>query len=458
MIKKFIGNKEFYKNLIKISLPIILSSLIAQFISLLDNLMVGQLSTAEFDGVSIANQFMFMFNLAIFGATAGPSIFATQYHGAENIDGVKETIRYKWLISFVIFFIGLLIFILFDDALFNLFIHESDLGSVNPEDVIHYGEKYLSIMIFGLLPFVVTEIYSTNLREAKQTFVPMLANIIGVVLNCILNYILIFGKFGALALGVSGAAIATVISRFVCCAIVVIYAHANKKYNFVNCIFKKLLPKKETFIYIFKGSYLLLINEFLWSLGMTLLNYCFSFKGLEVVAAMNIVSTVSNLLGLLGTSVGIGISVILGQQLGSNKLKEAKEDSNKYIAFSVMLGLVITVLMFIIKNPILSLYKFDSNILDLASKLIIISSLMVVVRTYSITCYFIMRSGGKIFITFLFDSVFTIVIRFGITYLFVITTNLNILYIYFISEILEVIKIIIGTILVSKGVWVNKLD
>ena len=458
MLRKFIGNKEFYKNLIKISLPIILSSLISQFISLLDNLMVGQLSTAEFDGVSIANQFMFMFNLAVFGASAGPSIFATQYHGAGNTDGVKETIRYKWLISFVILIVGLLIFTLFDDALFNLFIHDSELGSVNPLDVINYGKQYLSIMIFGLLPFVVTEIYSTNLREAKQTFIPMLANIIGVVLNCVLNYILIFGKFGAPALGVKGAAIATVIARFICCAIVVIYAHANKKYNFVNCIFKRLLPKKETFVYIFKGSYLLLINEFLWSFGMTLLNYCFSFKGLEVVAAMNIVSTVSNLLGLLGTSVGIGISVILGQQLGSNKLKEAKEDSNKYIAFSVMLGSVITVLMFIIKDPILSLYKFDESILDLASKLIIISSCMVVVRTYSITCYFIIRSGGKIFITFLFDSVFTIVIRFGITYLFVLTTNLNILYIYFISEILEVIKIIIGTILVSKGVWVNKLD
>ena len=202
----------------------------------------------------------------------------------------------------------------------------------------------------------------------------------------------------------------------------------------------------------------MLINEFLWSFGMTLLNYCFSFKGLEVVAAMNIVSTVSNLFGLVGTSVGIGISVILGQQLGSNQLNEAKEDSDKYIFFAIILGIFITVLMFFIKDPILSLYKFDRSILDIASTLIIISSAMVVVRTYSITCYFIIRSGGKIFITFLFDSVFTIVIRFGVTFLFVKLTDLNIFYIYFISEFLEIIKIIIGTILVKKGIWVNKLD
>ena len=458
MFKKFIGNKQFYKNLLIVCIPIVLSQLITQFVGLLDNLMVGQLTPAEYNGVAIANQFMFIFNLAVFGANAGPSIFATQYHGAKNIEGVKETIRYKWIICFVILFLGTLVFTLFDDSLFNLFIHEENLDSVNPEEVIKFGKEYLSIMIFGLLPFVITEIYSTCLREVKQTFIPMLANIIAVVLNMILNYILIFGKFGLPTLGVKGAAIATVIARFVCCAIVVIFSHCTKKYNFVNCIFNRLIPTKKSFINIFKGSYLLLINEFLWSFGMTLLNYCYSFKGLEVVAAMNIVSTVSNLFGLLGTSVGIGISVILGQQLGSNQLKEAKEDSTKYIFFSVVLGLLITILMFFIKDPILSLYKFDSNILDVAGKLIIISSFLVVVRTYSITCYFIMRSGGKIFITFLFDSVFTIVIRFGITFLFVKLTNLNIFYIYFISEILEVIKIVIGTILVKKGVWVNKLD
>lgn len=458
MLKKFIGNKQFYKTLLVVCIPIVLSQLITQFVGLLDNLMVGQLSPAEYNGVAIANQFMFIFNLAVFGATAGPSIFATQYHGAKNIEGVKETIRYKWIISIVILLIGILVFTLFDDSLFNLFIHEENLDSVNPADVIKYGKEYLSVMIFGLFPFVITEIYSTNLREAKQTFVPMLSNIIAVVLNLVLNYILIFGNFGFPALGVKGAAIATVISRFIGCAVVVIFAHCNKKYNFVNCIFKRFLPSKSSFVNIFKGSYLLLINEFLWSFGMTLLNYCFSFKGLEVVAAMNIVSTVSNLFGLLGTSVGIGISVILGQQLGSNQLNEAKEDSDKYIFFAIILGIFITVLMFFIKDPILSLYKFDRSILDIASTLIIISSAMVVVRTYSITCYFIIRSGGKIFITFLFDSVFTIVIRFGVTFLFVQLTDLNIFYIYFISEILEIIKIIIGTILVKKGIWVNKLD
>lgn len=458
VLKKFIGNKEFYKNLLKISLPIILSQLITQFVSLLDNLMVGQLTTAEFDGVSIANQFLFIFNLAIYGALSGPSIFSTQYHGAKNDNGIRETLRYKWLISIIILLLGTIIFLVFNTQLFNLFIHDANVSAVNPLDVIKYGKDYLYIMLFGLVPFVITEVYCTNLREAKHTLIPMVANITAVIINLILNYILIFGKFGCPTMGVKGAAIGTVIARVIACFIVVIYAHANKKYSYVNAIFKRFFPKKETVKYIFKGSYILLINEFLWALGMTLLNYCFSFKGLEVVAAMNIVSTFSNLFGLLGTSVGTGVAVLLGQQLGAKELDEAKQDSYRYIGFAVVLGIVVGFLMFILRNTVPQLYDFDDYIIQMSENLIAICACMVIVRVLSITCYFIIRSGGKVFITFLFDSVFTITIRFGITFIVVLTSNLSIYYIFLISELLEIIKIVVGLILVKKGIWLNNLE
>lgn len=457
MIKKLFGNKQFYKNLFLVSIPIILSQLIAQFVNMLDNLMVGQLSTAEFNAVSIANQFLFIFNLGIFGAISGPSIFATQYHGASNIDGVKECIRYKWVISMIIIIIGLLVFTIFDDQLFNLFIHEEELANINPTDVVKFGKDYLYIMLIGLVPFVLTEIYGSNLREARQTFVPMIANIIAVVLNLIFNYILIFGKFGLPALGVKGAAISTVFARVIACMIVMFYTLVNRKYHFSNCVFKRIFPKKSSLIMIFKKSYLLLINEFLWSLGMMLINYCFSLKGLHVVAAINIVSTFSNLFGLLGTSVGNGVAIILGQQLGANKLEEAKEDSYKYLSFSVILGISVALMMFLLRNAITNLYKMDQEVLDLTTNLIIISSIMVPIRVYSITSYFIIRSGGKVFITFLFDSVFTIVIRFGVSFIIAKTTSLSIYYLYTISELLEIIKIIVGTILVNKGVWINNI-
>lgn len=458
MLKKFIGNKKFYKNLMIVCLPIVLSQLISQFVSLLDNLMVGQLTPAEYNGVAIANQFFFIFSLAIYGALAGPGIFSTQYHGSKNEDGIKECVRYKWLISIIILILGLVIFLLFDDQLISLFIKTNEETTINPIEIAKYGKDYLHIMLIGLVPFVFTEIYCSHLREAKHTVVPMISNITSVFVNLIFNYILIFGNFGAPKLGVTGAAIATVISRFVACAIVVIYAHVNKKYSFVNAVFKKFFPKKETINYILKNSYLLLINEILWSLGMTLLNYCFAQKGPDVLAAVNILSAFSNLFGLIGTSMGTGIAVLLGQQLGAKKFEEAKADSYRYIGFAIALGLVVGILMFILRNTVPKLYEFDDSIIHMAENLIAINACMVVVRVLSITCYFIIRSGGKVFITFLFDSVFTIVIRFGVTYIFVLTTDLSIYYIYLISELLEIIKIIVGSVLVHKGIWLNNLE
>ena len=458
MIKKFFGNKKFYKTLITVTFPIILSQVIAQFVNLLDNLMVGQLSTAELDGVSIANQFFFIFNLAIFGALAGPTIFATQHHGANNLEGVKECIRYKWMIGIGIVIVGTIIFFTCDDLIFNFYIHEEELGSVNPLDVIYSGKQYMRVMLLGLFPFMVGEIYSSNLREAKQTFVPMLANIIAVVVNLVLNYIFILGKFGAPALGVVGAAIGTVVSRVICCLIVVIYSMVSKKYQFNKEAFKKFFPSRKSFVEIFKKTYILLVNEFLWSLGLMLINNCFSHRGLEVVAAVNISSTFVNLFALIGTSYGIGLSVILGQQLGAKNFKAAKEDSYKYLAFSIILGFGIALIMYALRKTVPMLYDMSMDIILMSESLIAITALLIPVRVYSTACYFIIRSGGKLFITFLFDSVFTLCIRVLITYIVVKTTNWSIYYVYFVSEVLEVIKIVIGTILVKKGIWIQSIS
>ncbi len=457
MIKKLIGNKQFYKNLLLISIPIILSQLISQFVNMLDSLMVGQLSTEEFTGVSIANQFLFIFNLGIFGAISGPSIFATQYHGAKDLDGVKETIRYKWLISTIILIIGLLIFILFDDLLFKMFINSEEYSELDPLKVLEHGKAYLFIMLFGLPFFALNEIYGSNLREAKQTLIPMIANIAAVVINLILNYGLILGNLGLPKLGVEGAAIATVVSRIIAFLIVFIYSCIIKRFHFSNCIFKRLFPKKSSFKQILSKTYLLLLNEILWSLGMTLINYSFSLKGLEVVAAINIVSIFTNLFGLFGISVGNGIAILIGQQLGASKFVEAKEDSVKYLAFSVFISFIVAILMFLLRNTVPNLYEMETNVIELSINLIAISAVIVPIRVYSITCYFIIRSGGKVFITFLLDSVFTVVIRFGITFLIAKFTNLNIYGVYLISELLEIIKIIVGTILVKKGIWIQNM-
>lgn len=457
-IKKMFGNWSFYKTLILIALPIVLQQVISQFVNLLDNLMVGQLGTADIDAVSIANQFIFIFNLAIFGAISGPSIFATQYHGNNDIDGIKKCIRYKLLICMIIMVIAIIIFLLFDEQLFNLFIHIDEDNTVDPIVVIKNGHDYLMIMLFGLLPFVITEIYSSNLREAKQTVIPMVASLIAVFINIFLNYCLILGHLGFPRLGVKGAAIATIISRYVSCIFIVVYSHVKrKKYLFMKSLYKKILPDSLFTKTVFKKTYILLVNETLWALGMTLVNQCYSLKGLEVVAACNIVSTFTNLFSLVGTSLGNATAILLGQKLGASKDEEALEDSYKFLSSSFIIGVLVALLMILLRTLVPSLYNTTEKVITLSENLIILSAIITPIRILSTCSYFIIRCGGKVYITFLFDSVFTLFIRVPIAFILAKFTHLDIYMIYFIAEITEIVKVIIGIILVKKGIWIHNV-
>ena len=220
-LKKFIGDKAFYKMAIKVTLPIMLQNLITNFVSLLDNLMVGALGTEQMSGVSIVNQLLFIFNLAIFGALSGAGIFTSQFYGKKDDDGIRYTIRYKLGITLLIFLAGIVIFNTLDERLISLYLHESD-GAGDIALTLSYAQNYLKTMLWGLLPFCVAQIFSSTLRETGETVAPMVAGFIAVAVNCCFNWVLIFGKLGFPALGVEGAAIATITSRYVECIAIII--------------------------------------------------------------------------------------------------------------------------------------------------------------------------------------------------------------------------------------------
>ena len=221
-LKKYIGDKAFYKMAMTVAVPIMIQNFITNFVNMLDNLMVGRLGTEQVSGVSIVNQLIFIFGLAVFGALSGAGIFTAQFFGKNDNEGIRHTIRYKVLITLLIFIVATVIFTVFDDQLINLFLHESDSNG-NIALTLSYAKSYLRIMVLGALPFCVTQIFSSTLRETGETVVPMIAGIAAVITNCTLNAILIFGLLGFPALGVEGAAIATTISRFVETAVVLVY-------------------------------------------------------------------------------------------------------------------------------------------------------------------------------------------------------------------------------------------
>ena len=221
MFHRYIGDRAFYRRVLGVAVPIIIQNGITNFVSLLDNIMVGQVGTIPMSGVSIVNVLLTVFNLCIFGATSGAGIFTAQFRGSGNNEGIRHTFRFKILICLLLTAAGLGIFLLGGDALIGLYLTgQGDASTAS--DALGYGMSYLMVMLWGFLPFALTNAYSSTLRETGETMVPMIGGVAAVLVNLGLNYVLIFGHFGAPRMGVEGAAVATVISRYVEFAIVVI--------------------------------------------------------------------------------------------------------------------------------------------------------------------------------------------------------------------------------------------
>lgn len=455
-MKKLIGTKKFYQRLLMLAIPIMIQNAITNFVGFLDNIMVGRLGTPQMSGVAIVNQFMFVLNLCVFGGLSGAGIFGAQFFGNRDHEGVRNTFRFKIWIGILILAIAFLAFSGFGTPLIRLYLTGGS-GS-NAASTLRYGQQYLSVIIFELIPFVFVQIYASTLRETGQTLIPMVAGITAVFVNLILNYILIFGKLGCPALGVMGAAAATVVARLVECSIVVIWTHLHAAQNiFIQGAYKSLkIPAALSKQILIKGSPLL-FNELLWSAGMAMVNQCFSVRGLNVVAAVNIASTITNLFNIVFIALGSSVSILVGQQLGANEFEKAKDTAAKIIAFSTFCTVLTSLVMIIMAGLFPALYNTSGEIRRLAASMIRITALLMPMQAFLHAIYFTIRSGGKTGITFLFDSGFTWCVAIPFTYYIIHFTPLGFLTVYTLYGLLDIIKSTVGFILFRKGIWIQNI-
>ena len=456
-ISKYVGDKKFYRMILLIAVPIMVQNGITNFVSLLDNIMVGQVGTNQMSGVAIANQLIFVYNLCIFGGMSGAGIFGAQFFGQGNNDGLRYVFRFKLVIGFVLTAICGVIFAMYGEPLISLYLDEGNSAAANAETLM-YAMQYLRIMLVGFLPFVVVQIYASTLREVSEAVLPMVAGVVAVFVNLVLNYILILGNFGAPALGVEGAAIATVTSRFVECFIVVWWTHRHKERNpYIVGVYKSLAIPGDLMVKIIKKGTPLLVNEALWSLGMATLLQCYSVRGLGVVAGMNISNTIVNLFNVTFMALGNSVAIVVGRLLGAGKMDEARDTDRKLIAFSVASCIVIAVIVIFLAPLFPELYNTEADVKEYARNFIIIAALFMPQHAFLHATYFTLRSGGKTVITFLFDSGFMWAV--SIPFAFVISryTVWPIEVIYALCQGIEIIKSIVGFILLKKGIWLNNI-
>ena len=458
MFKKYIGDRAFYKRFFLVAIPIIIQNGITNFVNLLDNVMVGQVGTLPMSGVSIVNGLLFVFNLCIFGGSAGAGIFTAQFHGNQDDDGIRYTFRFKVFICTALAALGAAIFFAGDRFFVGLYL-TGDGSAADATAVMDYGIRYLHVMIWGFLPFALTNAYSSTLRETGQTLVPMVAGISAVLVNLVLNYILIFGHFGAPALGIEGAALATVISRFAELAIVSVWAHTHSEKNpFITGAFHSAyIPGKLLRSIIIKGMPLM-VNEFLWASGIAILNQCYSTCGLDVVPATNISNTLNNLGSVVYLAMGNAVGILMGQMLGAGFSETEVRTSNRQLIFSsALIGSAFGGLMVLFSGAFPQIYNTTDTVRQLATVLICINAVFIPVNSYIVSTYFTLRSGGQTMVTFLFDSCFIWCVSVPLAFCLSRFTSISIIPLFLACQATDFVKCFLGAYMLKQGKWIQNL-
>lgn len=456
--EKYIGDGAFYKRMFAVALPMIIQNGITNFVSLLDNIMIGQVGTVQMNGVSIANQLMFVFYMAIFGAVSGAGIFTAQYYGKGDRVMVRNTFRFKVLSCLVLTALGAAVFYFFGPQLISLYLQ----GEGDPREAaqsLSYGYAYTKVMLVGLPAFAMTSAYGGTLRETDEGVVPMVAGICAVVVNLVLNYVLIFGHLGAPALGAVGAAWATVASRYVEAGIVMVWTHRNPcRAAFIQGAFRSLRIPAGLFRSILRRGAPLMLNEILWSSGVAIQSQCYTVRSLDVVAAANIANTVSNLASVVFLALGAAVGILMGQMQGAGYTAQALRRENRKMVFACVVGSVVFgVAMLLVSGLFPMLYNTTDQVRSLSTVLICILALVKPFGGYCNAAYYSLRSGGRTGVTFLFDCVFMWALAVPLALYLSQFTDLPIIPLYGIIQGLEILKCVAGFYILKSGIWIKNL-
>ena len=307
-------DREFFINMLKLAFPIMLQNLIGSSLNMVDTIMIGKLGEVEIAAVGIANQYFFFFNMILIGLSAGCSVFIAQYWGKKDFTNIKRVL-------------GLgLVSVLFVSVIFMA------VGFINPEkiisifnkesEVISLGGKYLFIVLFSYVFTAITFLYGFSLRSTGNVFVPLIVNIMALLCNVFFNYILIFGKLGAPALGIEGAAIATLISRAVETILLLLFVYKEK-----GVLAASLRELTDLSIGFFKKSYKIimpvLLNDVFWAMASLIYSVVYGRMGTGATAAVQICNTVSNMFMVVTFGIASASSIMIGNSIGEGREDQA---------------------------------------------------------------------------------------------------------------------------------------
>jgi putative MATE family efflux protein len=379
-------DRTFYKNLLRLAAPITVQQLIMCSLNIVDVMMVGQMGETAIAGVGLANQVFFILSILVFGSSSGGAIFMAQFWGKKDIVNLRRVLGLTLIISTGCALVLSLLAILAPSWVMHIFTEDAI--------VINTGSQYLRIAGFSYVFTAITYCYSATLRSTESVRLPVLINVLALGLNTSLNYLLIFGKFGFPQMGVQGAAVATVISRFLESTILLIIIYKRK--STAAASMNELLDQNKAF----SARYLktvapVVFNELIWSLGVSTYSVIYARMNTDAVAAVNIANAIDRLSFVAFIGIGNACMVMVGNKIGAGDEATSFNYARRSLLICLVLGIGVGLLIMAIARPIISIYKVEQITAQNAFYVLLIYMIMLWARGANMILFVgILRAGG----------------------------------------------------------------
>lgn len=448
-IKNLKEDKIFLRKTFMIAAPIAMQALLNTLLNLIDTIMIGRLGESTVAAVGLANKVFFVFSLLLFGIVSGAGILTAQYWGKRDILNIRRVLGMSLLLGVISSLIFLIPAIFCPQLIMKIF--------TNSASAIEIGIIYLGIVAFSYPLTAITNAYVSLLRGINEVKVPVIISIIAICVNIGLNYILIFGNFGAPKMGVAGAAYATLIARIVEASSMVIIVYLKKSPAAAKL--KELVSFHKEFVKnFFTHVSPVIANEFMWGLGVTIYSLVYGRMGDAAMAAITITQTVEQLFLVVFQGIGAATTVILGNELGANHLKKAEEYAKNLLFIQFILGILTMLVSFLLKTPITWMFSVTEEAAGYIKKCIIVFGLFAPFKVFNyVNIVGILRSGGDTKASLIIDTAGVWFIGIPLAFLGGILLKQPIYIVYAMVLVEEIFKMLVGYPRYRQKKWLRNI-
>lgn len=444
---KFESKREFIKFFIKLAIPVVIQQLLVNLLSITDTVMIGMISEDAISAVTVANKFFLIYNLAIFGLTNGIGLFISQYIGANDRIKYNGILRLGLKCVIVLSVIGTAILCLCPNLILSIF--------VSNQDIILLGRQYNDIVRFSYLGFGISQMMAVAYRVQGNSQLPMFSGFISFITNVLLNYVLIFGVYGFPQMKIAGAALATLISRYVEMCILIYFSMLPDSEYCLWIKYRKLSfdLKKD----IIKKTIPLIFNETIWSLSLSLIfmNYCYVNE--TFIPALTVVDQISSMAYVAFAGFSTAVGVIIGNTLGANELELARKQAKTMIKVGLSINIIMAIIIASTSFVTPLLFSLGKESTKMATTLLIIKASFMWTQGYSETLYYIFRAGGDTKSVLYIDGMFMTCGPLLMSVIFSRIIPLDLYMLFTVVEGISVLKIVIATYFYRKETWLNNL-